>query len=1157
MSSILGVMRSIAGLASVAGALLLAGVVWLFAPLVPSAETLPVRLGLSLLPVLALIVGVVLVARRRSKRDAALVKGITQDPAETTDPREEALRGEEASVSERLAEALQALRTAAGRTGGYLYERPWYVIIGPPGSGKTTAIQNAGLEFPLSVGRLPGVGGTRNCDWWVSEQMVLVDTAGRYTTQDSDAVADKAGWERFLDLLRRERPRQPLNGIIVAFGVDLLSRIDQSERERHALAVRRRVKELEGKLGQRLPVYLLVTKADLIVGFSEYFADLDRSSRTQVWGITFTAKDQTGSPVASFGEEFSLLVQRVQDRLLERLQSERGPEQRARIAGFPAQFASLEPVLTSFLQGAFGGSRLDPGLFLRGVYLTSGTQEGTPIDRLTGALSRSFGLDPRRPAAQATEKGRSYFLGRLLKEVILGEAQLAAGQRGLEKRRVAIQAAAWSAALLVLAGGGFLGWRASTAETRRSEAVQAAIAKADAASRGLNLDPVSPADDLLRVVPYLDSTRAVITAAGGEAGVPGLNQQEKLVSAAEGAYARVLDRVLLPRLLVRLEEQIRGSMQRADLLYEATRIYLMLGRQGPLDRVLVREWMKLDWAQSYPGAIQAPQRDSLAQHLDSLLDTDFSAYPLDGPLVDQARRVFSRLPMAVRVYGRLKTANLDLPPWKPGDALGPAGRRWFALASGKPLDDAAVPGFFTATGFNKGLLPKLPQAIVEAASESWVFGPQAVAALAGDPRQLEAAILRLYGEDYVRAWQAMLNDIVLPPFKSLQQAAEALNLLGAPNSPMRDLLQSASQQLSLAPPAPAPGTNAPGTGAGGAAGGAGAAVQGTAERLGSLLGSAPAAATQIVDDRFKALRDISGKPLDGILANINDLYVQVARLAASPPGTVLPPAPGLDPGQKLASEAQRAPEPLSRWLQAIAQSTAGVRLGGTKAAIAAAAAQSLAPFCRGLETRFPFNRDANAPEVSFEQFSRLFAKGGAFEQFFAQHLRNYVDTTSRPWKPMAGEGLAAPVSPRDIEAFQRAATIQEAFFPSGTGGRIELVLQRVDPVTRAVTIEASGAKTNFVVGVPSQRLIALQWPSQGPISIVFDPPSSVGPLITEGSWAALKFIAKGRVSARGQGRYQFLLQQGERSLEFELQAPDVNPFSLRDLSEFRCPTFSP
>jgi type VI secretion system protein ImpL len=41
-----------------------------------------------------------------------------------------------------------------------------------------------------------GVGGTRNCDWWFTDQAVLIDTAGRFVTQDSDASQRQGhlGW---------------------------------------------------------------------------------------------------------------------------------------------------------------------------------------------------------------------------------------------------------------------------------------------------------------------------------------------------------------------------------------------------------------------------------------------------------------------------------------------------------------------------------------------------------------------------------------------------------------------------------------------------------------------------------------------------------------------------------------------------------------------------------------------------------------------------------------------------------------------------------------------------------------------------------------------------------------------------------------------------
>ena len=152
--------------------------------------------------------------RRRKKNDDALVAGVAAGPA--ADPSVAASAEEVAAMREKLTTALTLLKKASGSR-GYLYEQPWYAIIGPPGAGKTTALLNAGLKFPLAAemgqAAVAGVGGTRMCDWWFTEDAVLIDTAGRYTTQDSDAAVDKAGWDAFLGMLKRTRARQPLNGV--------------------------------------------------------------------------------------------------------------------------------------------------------------------------------------------------------------------------------------------------------------------------------------------------------------------------------------------------------------------------------------------------------------------------------------------------------------------------------------------------------------------------------------------------------------------------------------------------------------------------------------------------------------------------------------------------------------------------------------------------------------------------------------------------------------------------------------------------------------------------------------------------------------------------------------------------------------------------------
>ena len=86
--------------------------------------------------------------RRRKKNDAALVAGVAAGPA--ADPSVAASAEEVAAMREKLTNALTLLKKASGSR-GYLYEQPWYAIIGPPGAGKTTALLNAGLKFPLAA----------------------------------------------------------------------------------------------------------------------------------------------------------------------------------------------------------------------------------------------------------------------------------------------------------------------------------------------------------------------------------------------------------------------------------------------------------------------------------------------------------------------------------------------------------------------------------------------------------------------------------------------------------------------------------------------------------------------------------------------------------------------------------------------------------------------------------------------------------------------------------------------------------------------------------------------------------------------------------------------------------------------------------------------
>ncbi|CAA9252192.1 MAG: hypothetical protein AVDCRST_MAG04-2165, partial [uncultured Acetobacteraceae bacterium] len=345
-----------------------------------------------------------------------------------------------------------------------------------------------------------------------------------------------------------------------------------------------------------------------------------------------------------------------------------------------------------------------------------------------------------------------------------------------------------------------------------------------------------------------------------------------------------------------------------------------------------------------------------------------------------------------------------------------------------------------------------------------------------------------------------------------------------------------------------------------------AALAEAAQRVTAVVGggtgqqAAAEAVGRVVADRFRALREAVGGPaMEEALRLTSELYEQVARLALAPPGTALPPGPGLTPGQRLTAFAVRQPEPLAGWLRTLAETAGGLQLGGARQQIAAAGGQQLGPVCRpGIEGRFPFRRDA-AQDVPADDFVRLFAPGGALDQFFQQQLRPYVDASRRPWRPAAVDG-APPVSASDVGQFERASAIREAFFPgvAGSGFRFELAPISLDGGATAGTLEVEGIPYPIAPrpgAAGAGRVAVLQWPSRGTVALSFEPASSAGPLAIDGAWSALRFVQRGRLQPTASpDRFRLTVAHGDRTAVFELRTGSAtHPFGLRDLAEFRCP----
>jgi type VI secretion system protein ImpL len=252
---------------------------------------LPLAWALALLAIIAAVMLVSWLVRRLRARRAAreLEQALDAQHANASRLDEARKHREDVAVlRERMRAAIQTIKgSRLGQTSGKaaLYELPWYMVIGNPAAGKSSAIVKSGLRFPFSddTGNIiQGIGGTRNCDWFFTSEGILIDTAGRYSVHEED----RGEWLGFLDLLRKHRPKAPINGIVIAVSVAELSSQRPELNIQLAKQLRHRMQELTEKLEVIAPVYVMFTKADLISGFAEFFEDRERSERDRVWGAT-------------------------------------------------------------------------------------------------------------------------------------------------------------------------------------------------------------------------------------------------------------------------------------------------------------------------------------------------------------------------------------------------------------------------------------------------------------------------------------------------------------------------------------------------------------------------------------------------------------------------------------------------------------------------------------------------------------------------------------------------------------------------------------------------------------------------------------------------------------------------------------------------------
>jgi type VI secretion system protein ImpL len=1182
--------------ASALGVLAICALVWFVFPIIGFSDIRPfespwLRLAIIVF-ILAAYLGVFAYKLYKGRAAAQAIE------AALTESTEKEPDSDEPVLAEKMNDALLTLKKSRKTKGDFLYELPWYIIIGPPGSGKTTALLNSGLKFPLAAGGnkgpVMGVGGTRYCDWWFTEEAVLIDTAGRYTTQDSDTEADRRSWLSFLDLLKKNRPRQPINGVMVAISLEDLMTLSQAEIAAHAVAIRKRLIELNDRLQINFPVYALFTKADLVAGFMEFFGSFSEQRRRLVWGATFQTADKKENKIGEVEPEFDLLLARLSQELPDRLQEEADPVSRARLFGFPSQMSALKPVIVDFLNQIFEPTRYHTNVPLRGFYFTSGTQEGTPIDRVLGSIAGSFGLQGAAAAAYSG-RAKSFFLSDLLSKVIFGEAGWVSTNQNAVRRAMLFRYGGYALiglASLVVLGGWWVSYLANS-KLINDTSLEVEQYKA-VAEPVIRENPVADTDftktlDLLHKLKFLPAGYGFADRPTPVAGTFGLSQRERLQSSSTEAYRIALDRTFRSRLVLHLEKGIEQNQTNPSFVYEALKVYLMLGG-GPnvkVDRNLVVSWMEDDWNKLFPGAANQQTRAELMDHLNAMLDLDpgtSTVVPLNDELVKASQGVLVRLSLAERAYAKIKSdaRNEPVEDWIASNRGGSDVATVFETKDGSPLDSIRVPNLYTYNGFHKLLLGKLVDVAESLESERWVLGEAGKQSEVGQQYgRLGPDLLQLYDRDFISAWQTALEKLKLKSLAADKPNFTILQAASGPTSPIKMLIESISSETKLTEE-----RNEPEKQAGDVVEEAAAAVKAEMQRKleSRLTGMAkigldiakkselrpgetqaitvPGANIEAQFRRYHELTEATdGKnKIDEVLDQLSGIYQSLVESANNPNA-----APGaMQRIQQyvvyLRNNASRLEKPFSGMILAATEEFEGKITNDTIDELNGELSGTVTRRCQEITAnRFPFSAKSKR-EVPLTEFAKLFSPNGIIDAFFNEKLAHLVDMSREKWAWKKNTRLGRELSQATLAQFQNASKIRDAFF-SGGGSvpsvKLNVVAQTLSQEAASAEFEINGVKLESVHGIDQPK--DFDWPGNtagGTASVKLLPEAlgSKSSVAFDGPWALFQLLNYGGLSQSGDKlSVRFVI--GGREVSYQIKVGSLeNPFALPALRNFNCPS---
>jgi type VI secretion system protein ImpL len=1054
----------------------------------------------------------------------------------------------------------------------YLYALPWYLVMGVENAGKTSLINRSGQNFSFSsVMKASGKSSenTYSFDWWIGDDSVLIDPDGELLTQgkntsdeNSDGVMEQKLWQHFLNWLEKTRSRRPLNGIVLALDISKLATSTIYERKAYATILRSRIRELMETLSTRLPVYITLTKLDLLYGFEPFFENYTKDQREEVLGFTFSFNsvqnhDEWMEEFDKQYEEFIVSISAIFPQLASKDLSN---EDRNAVYSFTRQVSGLKEVLLTFFKDALSSDRFSTSALVRGVYFASVYQQGVPTNAFDDAASRRYGLKHAINKAQNAKNSTMYFTQNLFHKIIYPEAGLASDNFRVakQKKRIMLMSiiACSLASFILLAS-----WH---------RFYQKNINQADAVlSKVSNYLTEFPAGSILTsqkdILPPLNTIRNATLEFGFFRDKAlyisdlGLYQGHTIGPEVERTYLNLLEFKYLPLLMADLILDLKTARDDEDKL-AVLRVYRMLvDKSGRYDE-FVLNYFSRKWQEKFSG--NKDVQDKLLQHLEyALQHTDLNELRNNGDenaiavlkpyesLIKGIQSDLGALPIDQRVYRNLKlTAQTALGP--DSDIRTIVGPVFSLVFDERNTQNNAlnIPKFLSKEGFEGYFLPESESVSDLALIDSWVLGQTESAKFSSaDKIALKEKIRESYIADYTGTWRGLLNGVDIKNFQDINEAVDVLENLTGNSEPLQRLLSSLESNTRLFPEIPE--------------------EKAARDELQKTVKYSIASKINLPFASLNGMSSITEeKPayIDEILLSIEQLKIYLTAIQDAPDvgraaletTKARTSLNSVDPIFTLSRIATSLPKPLDSMVAKLAnESWYVIKQEAIRYLEVRWHDDIYQVYEQKFAGKYPFDKNASN-DVSLQDFEAFFAPNGTLDAFYNDQLKMFIEENLELNAESEGKSL---IRPDVLAQLNKAKLIQDAFF--NRKGVLDVAFG-IEPIKltankRRGLLNVDGQSLSYSHGPRSN--VEMVWPNilgdsavskitLVPTQLNFSPRS----VSQKGAWAFYRLLDLAKVVSLGGSNvtYQFNVDGGEMEIKISTEE-ESNPFTQKHFESFK------